>query len=151
MCTGLTKHRGPRRGDPHRKAPQIGITRIERIRVPRLQEKYLVELQDIAGLTEQKTTALTSVAAPRVQSVDGLDLNEYLMYHGAPADLVDRLEKQGLDPRYAGEHFGKLFGCGIYLATNAISTLMKSRSRVALKISRTKSRKRRAFIPTSSA
>ena len=119
FLSSLTSHRGPNRGDPHRQVPKLTVTRIERIHVPRLQEKYLVELQDIAGLCEQKATKMNGVNAPRVQSIEGLDLNEFLMYHGAPADLIDRLEKQGLDPRYAGEHFGKLFGAGVYLATNA--------------------------------
>ena len=59
------------------------------------------------------------VKAQRVESVAGLRLNEYLMYHGAPAQLIDRLNLQGLDPRCAGEHFGKLYGMGTYLATNA--------------------------------
>ena len=27
--------------------------------------------------------------------------------------------RQGLDERYAGEHFGKLFGCGVYLACHS--------------------------------
>ena len=115
----VTHHRGPNRGDPHCPTPKLAVARIERIHVPRLQEKYLVELQDIAGLCEQKVTRISPANATRVQSIEGLDLNEFLMYHGAPADLIDRLEKQGLDPRYAGEHFGKLFGAGLYLATNS--------------------------------
>ena len=115
----LTRHRGPRQGDPHRATPKLEVTRIQRICVPRLQEKYLVQLQDMAGLCEQKVTPISGVQAQKVCSVTGLQMNEYLMYHGAPSDLVERLYKQGLDPRYAGEHFGKLFGEGTYLATNA--------------------------------
>ena len=115
----LTRHRGPRQSDPHRAMPVLEVTRIQRICVPRLQEKYLVQLQDMAGLCEQKVTPISGVQAQKVCSVTGLQMNEYLMYHGAPSDLVERLYKQGLDPRYAGEHFGKLFGEGTYLATNA--------------------------------
>jgi len=95
------------------------VTRIEHVCVPRTQDKYLSELQDIAGLTERKVAPIANVDAIKVQSIEGLDLNEYLMYHGAPGTLVSRLMHQGLDPRYAGTHFGKLYGAGIYLATNA--------------------------------
>ena len=45
FLNSLTKHRGPTNSDPHRAKPVVSVTRIERIRVPRLQEKYLVELQ----------------------------------------------------------------------------------------------------------
>jgi hypothetical protein len=49
----------------------------------------------------------------------GLELNEFLLYHGAPSDVIKRLQLQGLDPRYAGEHAGKMFGSGLYFATNS--------------------------------
>ena len=112
-------HRGPEQGDPHRDPPQFDVLRILRVKAPRLQEKYLAEVQDIAGLCQRAVTSLT-VDALEVSSFDGLSMNEFLMYHGAPSDLVEsRLLMQGLDPRYAGEHFGKLFGSGIYLATNS--------------------------------
>ena len=65
------------------------------------------------------TALKDDVKAQSVESVVGLNMNEFLMYHGAPAEKIDRLELQGLDPRYAGEHAGKLFGAGVYLATNA--------------------------------
>lgn len=52
----LTRHRGPKQGDPHRSTPKLEVMKIERICVPRLQEKYFVELQDIARLCEQKVT-----------------------------------------------------------------------------------------------
>ena len=49
----------------------------------------------------------------------GLKLNEVLLYHGAPSALIERLRLQGLDPRRAGTHFGKLYGHGVYLAANS--------------------------------
>ena len=94
------------------------VVRIERILNPRLQDKYTSELQDLAGLCEQKCTPLTIDAIP-VQSFEGLQLNEFLLFHGLPSNLVQRLALQGLDPRFAGAHFGHLFGHGTYLASNS--------------------------------
>lgn len=113
------QHRGPQRGDPHREAPKLQVLRIDRIFGPRTQDKYLSEIQDIAGLCERRVSPVENVDALKVQSVEGLDLNEFMMYHGAPSELISRIHTQGLDPRYAGTHFGKMYGAGIYLATNA--------------------------------
>lgn len=112
----VTRHRGPKDGDPHREAPQFKVTRIEQIYSKRLQDKYLAEVCDVAGLCERKAARL-EVDAVRVASFDGLDVNEFLLYHGAPSGLITRLAAQGLDPRNAGSNAGKLFGCGTYLAS----------------------------------
>ena len=96
------------------------MLRIERILTQRLQNKYLVELADIAGLTGQyPRDKLTFVDALRVQSCDGIDANEFLFYHGAPSGIIEQLQLSGLDPRRGGENAGKLFGVGTYLATNS--------------------------------
>lgn len=115
-----TMHRGPAIGDPHRVPPKLEVCHIDRVFAPRLQEKYLAEVQDIAGLCNQKVVAtLVWVDALPVESFEGLSLNEFLLYHGVPSHLVDRLQTQGLDPRYAGDHFGRMYGFGVYLASNS--------------------------------
>ena len=120
FTSSVLQHRGPGPRDPHREAPQLEVQRIEKIYAPRLQEAYLAELQNIAGLCERKVTPLSLPgAAVAVQSFESMELNEYLLYHGAPSDKVRRLIEQGLDPRHAGSHFGKLFGSGVYLASNS--------------------------------
>lgn len=109
-----------RQGEPHKEPPRLEVLRIERIHNPRLQEKYLAELQDITGLVERRVTPLDIREPPAaVQTYQGLRLNEFLLYHGAPHDIVERLSMQGLDPRYAGENAGKLFGAGSYFAANS--------------------------------
>ena len=119
----VTRHRGPAQGDPHREAPKLEVVRIERLVNPRLQEKYLAEVQDIAGLCERKVSPLPPVVEHatevKVESFPGLKLNERLLYHGAPSELIERLRLQGLDPRRAGSNFGKLYGHGVYLAANS--------------------------------
>ena len=96
------------------------IDRIECIQTPRLQEKYLAELQDITGVCAGKVSdSLEDVDALRVQSFTGLDINEFLLFHGAPSSLIERLCSQGLDIRYAGDHFGRMFGYGLYFASNS--------------------------------
>ena len=73
----VTRHRR-RPTEEHKEAPKLSVTRVEQIRVRRLQEKYLAEVQDIAGLCENKVSNnLTDLLdAPRVESFNGLDLNE---------------------------------------------------------------------------
>jgi hypothetical protein len=39
-----------------------------------------------------------------------------MLFHGIPHNLVDRVCKQGLDPRRGGTNVGKMFGVGTYLA-----------------------------------
>ena len=97
------------------------MVRIERILTPRLQQKYLAELADTAGaINRQPSDRLAGVDALRVQSCDGVDANEFLLYHGAPSEIIQQLRLSGLDPRKAGEHFGTMFGrIGTYLATNS--------------------------------
>ena len=119
-----TRHRGPGQGDPHRGVPMFEVQRVEQLHNPRLQEKYMAELQDIAGLCEQRVKKLPEINAARhtlinVETFQGLKLNERLLYHGAPSNLIERLRLQGLDPRRAGGHFGKLYGFAVYLAANS--------------------------------
>ena len=117
FVSSVLAHR-PGPGQAHCSPPKLGVVRIERIYNPRLQEKYLAELQDIAGLVERRATPV-SINAPCVESFQSLHVNEHLLYHGASADIVERLTMQGLDPRYAGENAGKLFGSGSYFAANS--------------------------------
>ena len=92
---------GPLQGE----VPQFVVSRIERLFNRRLQDKYLAELQDIAGVTGRRITdKLKDVDATRVESYTGLQLNEFLLYHGAPSKIANLLEQQGLDPRRAGGH-----------------------------------------------
>jgi len=117
FVSSVLAHR-PGARQPHCSPPKLSVVRIERIHNPRLQEKYLAEVQDIAGLVERRATPV-SINAPCVESFQSLRINEYLLYHGASADIVERLTMQGLDPRYAGENAGKLFGSGSYFAANS--------------------------------
>jgi hypothetical protein len=84
----VTRHRGPQPRDPHREAPQLEVQRIEKIYVPRLQEAYLAELNNIAGLCERKVTGLQLSDAIPVQTFESMELNEFLLYHGAPSSKI---------------------------------------------------------------
>ena len=116
----VTRHRGPKQGDPHREAPKLKVVRIEQIFSKRLQDKYLAAVQDEIGLCGSQLTSLQdTIDAIPVRSFEGTNMNEFLLYHGAPTGLIPRLVLQGLDPRNAGTHFGKLFGAGTYLASHS--------------------------------
>lgn len=114
----MTSHRG-RVGGPKRAKPFVNVTRIDCISAPSLQANYFEALHSIGGQCDQKATTLTGVKAQRVQSIEGIDVNEFLMYHGAEANLVSQLHKSGVDPREFGTQFGQLFKSGMYLSTNS--------------------------------
>jgi hypothetical protein len=108
----------PRQGLPPLQGapPKLTLVRVDKILNPRLQEKYLSELQDIAGLCGGRVTNLPAIDALPVESFNRQPLNEYLMFHGAKAQLIEQLQRQGFDPRLANA--GSMFGMGTYFATN---------------------------------
>jgi hypothetical protein len=125
FTTRVVAHR-PAQWAAHCQPPILEVAHIEKLHNPRLQNSYMAELENVAGLCGQRVQPIPSRfkdkgnAIPlQLRSIAGLDLNEYHLYHGVPSDLVQRLTLQGLDERYAGEHFGKLFGDGVYLASNS--------------------------------
>jgi hypothetical protein len=114
-----TRGRHRHQGTLH-STPLLQVERIERICTPRLQQKYLAELQDIAGLCGRDLdNKMPDVDAVRVQSFHGLDLNEFMLFHGTDSELLSRLAKQGLDPRRGGQNRGRMFGQGSYFASSA--------------------------------
>jgi hypothetical protein len=113
-------------GEPHCAVPTMKILCIESVRNPRLWNKYVAERDDIYGLCNGIPNSLNSLenftfehGHPLVASSTLTYLNELFLFHGAPHGLVDRIARQGFDERYAGEHFGALFGKGVYFAHNA--------------------------------
>ena len=44
---------------------------------------------------------------------------EHFLLHGASADVIDEMCRDGFDPRRGGEGVGTLFGVATYLAANA--------------------------------
>lgn len=121
-CTATVHRRKRGHGIPpfQGAAPKLQLQRVLKIHNPRLQEKYLSELQDIAGLCGGRVSNLgQEVDAQRVESFDGQMLNEYLLFHGAKSELIEQLQLQGLDPRLAGSNVGNLFGVGTYFAANS--------------------------------
>ena len=83
----------------------------------RLQDIYLPELANIAGITN-RPQQLNDIDAIAVRTYHDC-LNEYLMFHGAKHDVAERIFAQGPDVRFAGSNAGKMFGDGIYLATHS--------------------------------
>ena len=49
----------------------------------------------------------------------GVNLNEVLLFHGAPNSKINGILSSGFDPRYAGTGTGAMFGQGSYFAHNA--------------------------------
>lgn len=113
------RHRGPRSGDPHRDMPKLEIVSIERNYNKRLWNKFAAERDDIAGICDNKVSYTIRDDLLVAHSSYLPALNDFFLYHGVKHDLVERIALQGFDERYAGEHFGKLFGSGVYFAKNA--------------------------------
>ena len=117
-------HRG-RRGE----RPLVDIQKIDELTLPLLQNKYQAELQGIRHsiFSDSGKCGMVHIsiglnfipmeASGRISRVDGV--NEVLLYHGtATANLATILE-HNLDHRLAGSNRGKMFGEGIYFASNA--------------------------------
>ena len=125
FMNNLVRHR-KNPGEPHGEVPHLEIQHIELVSNPRLWNKYAAERDDIYGLCEGRAKSLAMAANfmfesgnPLVAPSTPTELNEFFLFHGAPHHLVSRLAQQGFDERYAGEHFGALFGKGVYFAHNA--------------------------------
>ena len=104
---------GGLRGD----TPLFEITTICPLHNPRLQAKYIAELQEIALKCHNTVDdQLPHVNAIRVQSLHGVDVNEFLLFRGDKTEITPRLQWQGADPRRGGTNRGKMFGLGTYLA-----------------------------------
>jgi hypothetical protein len=69
----VAQHKRGAHGTLH-EPPLFEVERIECISMPRLQEKYLAELQDVAGLCGRRLSdKMDEVDALRVQSYAGTD------------------------------------------------------------------------------
>ena len=119
----VAKHR-PAFGIPHQESPIYENIRVYRICNPRLWAKYESEVDDIYGLCNGTAKFITKFSeteevlhAPTLHVQDKFNpMNECWLFHGVPTALKDRISQQGIDPRYAGTHFGKLYGYGSYFA-----------------------------------
>ncbi|GIL62694.1 hypothetical protein Vafri_16872 [Volvox africanus] len=104
-----------------------GVVRVERVQNQRLWTKYCIRRKEIeARLLE--TGAATS--STRAGWCDGVDVNEYFLWHGTSVDVVQLVVKDGFDLREANR-FGVL-GEGVYFAANAsYSVSYSTRTRLA--------------------
>ena len=114
----VNKHRHPRTkeyGEP----PKLEVKSIRRVHNPRLWAKYRAEVDDIWGLCEGRARSLNDglLSAQSMNMAERTNrINEYFLFHGLPHNLAHQIAMQGFDERYAGEHFGALFGKGVYFA-----------------------------------
>ena len=111
-----------------REAPSYHVLKIERIYNPRLQADYQAMLDnlrgshgnapvaDVAQIPEDDVPARDIKAE---QTINGSRWNERFLFHGAPADKIEKICTGGLDHRRAGTHMGDLFGMGTYLAEDS--------------------------------
>ena len=125
-------------GEHVRPAPSFHVLKIERIFNPRLMNDYQVQLDNIRGkhgnrpVTGIQPIPLRGAAGAgpfahcddepiikRYQEVNGSEWNERYLFHGAPADKIEKICQGGLDYRRAGTHMGDLFGMGTYLAEDS--------------------------------
>ena len=117
----VNKHLHPRSsgyGEP----PKLEVKSIKRVHNPRLWAKYRAEVDDIWGLCEGRARSFNDelLSAQSMNMAERTNrINEYFLFHGLPHNLAHQIAMQGFDERYAGEHFGALFGKGVYFAETA--------------------------------
>ena len=107
-----------------RAAPRLEVIRVERLSCPRVQDLYIPQLDHVAGAAGVGTGGRPSVAqlpecVLRAQTLADLNLNEALLYHGAPSDIIESVCTGGFMPQLGGTRTGGLFGVGTYFAAHS--------------------------------
>ena len=100
------------RGGPIQQAPKIKIKSIHTVHNKSHQDDYLKLLSKQSELEPYNIEN-----AIKVQSIHNKNMNEYLLFHGAPSHSVFGIIREGVDPRMAGTHRGKRFGAGSYFTS----------------------------------
>lgn len=101
--------------------PKLVIERIAQLHCQRLQARYSAEVTQAIGRNHKRVLPRLEhmQGAIAVQTFAGMDVNEHLLYHGAPKTTIDTIIKEGFDHRYAGSAHGAIFGEGVYFSPNA--------------------------------
>ena len=104
--------------------PEFRVKRIEELRCFRFQDAYLPAIDRIAGATgraqgKNPTVAVLPDGVRRVQTLADAQLNEAMLYHGAPPQVIEKLQTGSFIPQFGGTNRGKLFGTGTYFAAHS--------------------------------
>lgn len=104
--------------------PSFRVLRIEELRCFRFQAAYLPALDIVAGATgraagQSPPVAVLPDGVRRVQTLADAKLNEVMLYHGAPPQVIEKLQTGSFIPQFGGTNAGKLFGTGTYFAAHS--------------------------------
>jgi len=101
--------------------PCLEVVAVRSVVNPRLQVKYLAQLSDLDGKRKlYGCSGVPELEHLKVQPTPmDLDLNEHLLFHGAPSTTIEKICRAGFKPQRGGEVTGKLFGVGSYFAANS--------------------------------
>jgi len=115
-----TSHRESYSSRTYCEPPKVEVLGVRDVVNPRLQRQYLAKLENLEGKRRSGCTpipALKHLKLP-VGRLDS-DLNEHLLFHGAPWSVLEQICKGGFNPQRGGETTGKLFGVASYFAANS--------------------------------
>jgi len=119
--TTATKHRTSYGSTEYKDAPSLEVLSVRSVINPRLQAKYLAKLDDLEGKRRSRgcrpVHALSHLKLPL--GMHDLDLNEHILFHGAPTEVLEKICKGGFEPQRGGEASSKLFGVAAYFAANS--------------------------------
>mmetsp|Transcript_168250 Transcript_168250/g.540539 ORF Transcript_168250/g.540539 Transcript_168250/m.540539 type:complete len:433 (+) Transcript_168250:1698-2996(+) len=82
-------------------------------------DQYSLGLKKMKKMRPQGCAEVSSEIALRRPSVDGIRMNEMLLWHGCNADGIEQIISNGFDPRLAGMATAAMFGQGVYFAEHS--------------------------------
>jgi len=90
--------------------PEFEVIRVRSIVNPVLQRLYLAKLEELEGKWRSGCTVIEPLAHLKLPQATGdIDLNEHLLFYGAPAGAVETICKSGFKPQqYQATGNGKL-------------------------------------------
>eukprot|EP01101_Sappina_pedata_P002842 TRINITY_DN13058_c0_g1_i1.p1 TRINITY_DN13058_c0_g1~~TRINITY_DN13058_c0_g1_i1.p1 ORF type:complete len:501 (+),score=156.93 TRINITY_DN13058_c0_g1_i1:228-1505(+) len=99
----------------------VEVIRIQRLQHPLLWQQYYLRRKVIQELNAKDTSGGPEKIAGAVKTpLLDVSCNEYQMFHGCNASVVDKIASDGFDERLSS--LKGLFGSGIYFAENAIKS-----------------------------
>ena len=118
----LVSHRKIFRSYERCPPPDVAVTGIQQVINPFKQPSYEAARREVLGRNPNGCHPIAEIAATKCKGAlgsDGLNFNEYFLFHGTRYDTVDDILRNGLDPQRGGESAGAMFGRGLYFAENA--------------------------------
>lgn len=118
VVRSVTQHRAAPGSDDWREPPRLEVVSIRDICASDPLEAYATSRKTLSRQHPEGCRPLPTMSAPKIL---GSRLNEYLLFHGAPANSISQIIRSGFDAQRGGERgvgqtYQPMFGVGTYFA-----------------------------------